>query len=192
MTARSRLLNAREASKFKVWSVTGAGRANNARVARLHSAHAGRRCVIMGNGPSLLKCDLKLLTAEVKIVSNANYLIWDDLPYIPEYLTTEDVLVAQDRGSELQSLQGVTRIFPYDLRRLLGDATEDKLYLNFPRHYSPFPQFSDDLGKVAYWGGTVSFLNLQLAISRLRSDCPDRLRPQVLGSKEHRRQRDHL
>ena len=117
----------------------------------------------MGNGPSLLKCDLNRLASDVTIVSNAHYLIWDQLTYTPTFLAVEDRLVAEDRADELQALVGITRIFPFDLRELLGPANETKLYLNFPRTYQPFPQFSHDLTKRAYWGGTVSFLNMQLA-----------------------------
>jgi hypothetical protein len=117
----------------------------------------------MGNGPSLLKCDLNRLSAEVTIVSNAHYLIWDQLTYIPTFLAVEDRLVAEDRADELRDLSGVTKIFPFDLRPLLGPADEATLYVNFPRDYRPFPRFSHDLAKQGYWGGTVSFLNLQLA-----------------------------
>jgi hypothetical protein len=117
----------------------------------------------MGNGPSLLKCDLNHLRSEVTIVSNAHYLIWDQLTYIPTFLSVEDRLVAEDRADQLQSLAGVTKIFPFDLRNLLGPAQANKLYINFTRNYASFPKFSDNLTKRAYWGGTVSFLMLQLA-----------------------------
>jgi hypothetical protein len=117
----------------------------------------------MGNGPSLLKCDLNRLGSEVTIVSNAHYLIWDQLTYVPSFLAVEDRLVAEDRAAELRSLTGITKIFPFDLRDVLGPAQEGMLYINFPRNYTPFPRFSHDLTKRGFWGGTVSFLNLQLA-----------------------------
>lgn len=117
----------------------------------------------MGNGPSLLKCDLDRLASEVTIVSNAHYLIWEKLSYVPTFLAVEDPLVAEDRADQLRALTGITRIFPFDLRHLLGESNQTKLYLNFPRSYQPFPQFSHDLARRAYWGGTVSFLNMQLA-----------------------------
>jgi hypothetical protein len=117
----------------------------------------------MGNGPSLLKCDLNRLGSEITIVSNAHYLIWDQLTYIPTFLAVEDQLVAEDRADELRDLAGITKIYPFDLRPILGPSGENTLYLNFPRDYRPFPKFSRDLSKRGYWGGTVSFLNLQLA-----------------------------
>lgn len=152
-----------EEAQFRVWSLTSAGRSNARSVRRLRGAHKGRRAFVMGNGPSLLKCDLNRLDSEVTIVSNAHYLIWDQLSYVPTFLTVEDRLVAEDRASELRDIHGTTRIFPFDLRPFLGPAASDKLYLNFPRSYRPFPRFSRDLARQAFWGGTVSYLNLQIA-----------------------------
>jgi hypothetical protein len=150
-------------ARFRAWAMTAEGRANARRLETLRGRYKERRCFIMGNGPSLLKCDLNRLGAEITIVSNAHYLIWDQLTYIPMFLTVEDRLVAEDRADQLQSLAGITKIFPFDLGDLLGSAQETKLYLNFPRNYRPFPKFSRDLTKRGYWGGTVSFLNIQLA-----------------------------
>ena len=117
----------------------------------------------MGNGPSLTKSDLHLLADEVTIVSNANYLMWDQLSYIPKFLLVEDRLVAEDRADELRALSGLTRIFPFDLKALLGPPASDQLYVNFQRQYPGGPKFSFEFDRVAFWGGTVSFLNLQLA-----------------------------
>jgi hypothetical protein len=117
----------------------------------------------MGNGPTLLTCDLNRLADEVTIVSNAHYLIWDQLRYVPMMLTVEDTLVAEDRGMEIRDLKGITKILPFDLRHLIGEAGTDVVYVRFDRLYRGFPKFSFDLQRVAYWGGTVSFFNLQLA-----------------------------
>lgn len=117
----------------------------------------------MGNGPSLLKCDLNRLASEITIVSNAHYLIWDQLEYTPTLLAVEDRLVAEDRAEELKALDEVTKVFPYDLRPLLGPSSDTTLFVNFLRSYRPFPKFSEDVEKRTYWGGTVSFLMLQLA-----------------------------
>ena len=116
----------------------------------------------MGNGPSLLKCDLSLLKDEVTICSNAHYLIWADMGYTPTYLTVEDRLVAEDRAEELFGLSGVTQIYPRDLLYCLK-KNENTLYINFVRDYQPFPKFTHNFEKIVYWGGTVSVLNLQLA-----------------------------
>lgn len=151
-------------AKYRDWTFrTDTGRANARSLANLKGAHAGERCFIMGNGPSLLKCDLDRLADEVTIVSNAHFLIWDDLSYTPKYITVEDQLVAEDRSTELADLQEITKIYPFDLKPTLGEASDRQLYVNFPRHYRDFPRFSSDARRRVFWGGTVSYMNLQLA-----------------------------
>ena len=115
--------------------MTEDGRANAQRLRELRGRYEGRRCFVMGNGPSLLQCDLNRLANEVTIVSNAHYLIWDQLTYIPTFLAVEDRLVAEDRAHELRALTEVTKIFPFDLRPLLGAADATTLYIDFPRDY---------------------------------------------------------
>lgn len=143
--------------------MTATGRRNVQRLKALKGRYAGERCIVMGNGPSLLEADLDAFADDVTIVSNAHFLIWDSLRYVPTFLSVEDPLVAEDRSRELAQLQHVTKIFAFDLRRFLPPPDERTLYVNFPRSYRGFPRFSHDVAKRAYWGGTVSFLNLQVA-----------------------------
>ena len=116
----------------------------------------------MGNGPSLTKVDLGLLKNEVTIASNANFLIWNEFGFTPDFLTVEDHLVAEDRCDELNSINYVVKVFPFDLSYCLKN-TGETIYVNFVRHYTPFPMFSAHFENIVYWGGTVSALNLQLA-----------------------------
>lgn len=145
-----------------LWSAGPEGRRSKRRLAELRGQFAGKRCFVMGNGPSLLKCDLELLRDEVTIGSNAQYLIWDEMGFVPTFLTVEDRLVAEDRADELRPLDQPTKIFPRDLLYCLRGSV-NTIFINFARDYRPFPKFSSDFERVVYWGGTVSMLNLQLA-----------------------------
>lgn len=149
--------------QFRAWSLTPQGRRNVRALRSLRGRYRAKRGIVMGNGPTLLKCDLNRFATDVTIVSNAHFLLWDSLSYRPTFLTVEDPLVAEDRARELTEIHDVTKIFPFDLRHLLPITDDSTLYVNFPRSYPNFPQFSHDLAKRAYWGGTVSVLNLQLA-----------------------------
>lgn len=151
-----------DALKGYIWSTSRRGRDNQRRLSALRREFVGRRCFVLGNGPSLLKCDLGALKGEVTICSNAQYLIWDKMGFVPTFLTVEDRLVAEDRAEELIALDGVVKIFPRDLTYCLRGA-ERAIFINFVRSYKPFPRFSHDFERVVYWGGTVSYLNLQLA-----------------------------
>jgi hypothetical protein len=135
---------------------------NARRLGFLRNKLSGKRCFIMGNGPSLLLCDLTLLKGETTIVSNANFLIWDKIGFKPTFLTVEDYLVAEDRAKELNSLSNITKVFPEDLMYCLKQDTET-IFINFNRKYNEFPKFSNNFEKEVFWGGTVSYLNIQLA-----------------------------
>lgn len=132
------------------------------RLAGLRGSLAGRRCWVLANGPSLLKVDVRRLKDEITIGSNALFLVYDKLGFAPTFLTVEDRLVAEDRGSTLGGLTTSTKIFPHDLAYCLG-ADDRTIYCNFLRAYPGVPRFSAEFEQVVYWGGTVSFLNLQLA-----------------------------
>jgi hypothetical protein len=144
------------------WSLSTEGKENKRKLSSLKDKYSGRRCFVIANGPSLLKCDLTLLKNEVTICSNAQYLIWDKMGFIPNFLTVEDRLVAEDRCSELNAIEQVTKIFPLDLAYCLKNVGET-IFINFVRDHKNFPRFSSNFDRVVYWGGTVSVLNLQLA-----------------------------
>lgn len=145
-----------------LWKINPYMIRNKLKLRKLKNIHKNSRCFILGNGPSLLKCDLKLLKDEITIVSNANYLIWESFGFTPNYITVEDHLVAEDRQAELNNLSKVTKIFPFDLSYCLLKKN-NVLYINFLRDYKSFPKFTEEFDKCVYWGGTVSYLNLQLA-----------------------------
>ena len=145
-----------------VWRQTREGRANQRALDALRGRYAGRRCFIMGGGPSLNRTDIRLLKDEVTIASNGIFLIFDAMGYQPTFVTVEDWLVAEDRAARLNDIRGSIKLFPHDLAYCLRQD-EETIYVNFVRQYDDFPRFSDDFAKIVYFGGTVSFLNLQLA-----------------------------
>jgi len=133
------------------------------RIQELRGRYAGRRCFVIGGGPSLAQTPLDLLTNEITIASNAIFLLFGESSFRPTFYTVEDQLVAEDRATAINQLRGMTKIFPADVLRFLKED-EDTIYVNFKRgEYDDFPKFSDRLDEVVYWGGTVTFMNLQLA-----------------------------
>lgn len=135
---------------------------NSRRLRTLQDCHRGRRGFVIGNGPSLRQVDLSKLRDDVTIASNGIFLLFGENDFRPDYYTVEDCLVAEDRAVEINRLAGITKVVPFDLRAYIrrDPAT---VYANFIREYPQFPRFSDDFAKCAYWGGTVTFFNLQLA-----------------------------
>jgi hypothetical protein len=128
----------------------------------LTDKYKGRRAFIIGNGPSLHGTDLRLLKDEITIGCNGLFLMFDGMGFLPTFYTVEDNLVAEDRADRINNIRGTTKIIPYDLRyRIKPDG--DTVYVNFVRRYAGFPRFSTCGESVIYWGGTVTYLNMQLA-----------------------------
>lgn len=136
---------------------------NIGKLKALKNCYDGRRIFIVGNGPSLNDTNIQLLKDEITIGCNGLFLLFDQMGFLPTYYTVEDVLVAEDRADIINKLRGTTKIFPRDLKYCLK-PDEDTIYLNFARPgYGGFPRFSGDIRRQIYWGGTVTFLNMQLA-----------------------------
>ena len=144
------------------WWRSAEGRKHRARLEGLRGLYRGRRCFVMGNGPSLKKVDFSLLRSEITIGSNAVYLIREEMGFQPTFLAVEDRLVAEDRANELNTLSGTTKVFPRDLAYCIS-ADNNTIFVNCLRAYKPFPQFANDFAQKVFWGGTVTFFNLQLA-----------------------------
>ena len=135
---------------------------NERRQAALKNREAGKRIFILANGPSLNQTDVDRLCEEVTIASNAIFLLFDKKRFRPTYYTIEDYLVAEDRRHEASCLKGCWKLFPEDVRKFIP-PDERTIYVNFLRQYEGFPKFTDDFRRRVYWGGTVTFMNMQLA-----------------------------
>jgi len=135
---------------------------NEKKLLSLKNIYQGRRGFIIGNGPSLNKIDLNLLKNEITIGCNGIFMLFNQMNYLPTFYTVEDTLVAEDRAETINKIRGTTKIFPYDLRYCLK-SDRDTIFINFLRIYPGFPKFSTNGEGLVYWGGTVTFMNMQLA-----------------------------
>lgn len=148
--------------KYTKWNLTPEGSQNSKIISDLADKHKGRRCFILGNGPSLRKTNIDLLTNEITIASNGIFLLFGEYSYRPTYYTIEDRVVAEDRAEQINSMKDSMKLVPYDLAYCIKNDSMTQ-YINFIRRYHPFPKFSEKFAEVSYWGGTVTFLNIQLA-----------------------------
>ena len=163
----SRILSlARDALTGLPYSVASVGlplTTNEAKLLALRDRHRGQRAFVIGGGPSLRQTDVRLLKDEITIGCNAIFLMFGEMGFMPTYYTVEDVLVAEDREDTINSIRGTTKILPRDLSYCLR-PDEDTIYINFVRDYNTRPfRFSSDFIRRVFWGGTVTYLNLQLA-----------------------------
>lgn len=125
-----------------------------------------KRIFIVGNGPSINNQNLNYLKNEFTICSNAFFLKYPDLTWKPTIYTVEDPLPAIDNYKFFNTDKDSLKVIPYDLKKTFNNP--NIIYINFSRFYlnpsdKNWPLFSNDISDVAYWGGTVSFLSIQIA-----------------------------
>lgn len=134
-------------------------------LAALRNVGRGKRCFIIGNGPSLNKVDVNKMAGEATFGVNGIFLNFEKMSFTPTYYVVEDALVAQDRAPQINQLRGMRKMFARAYRDLLL-PDEDTTYMNVIYDYSSyddFPEFSRNAAKCLWVGGTVTYLNLQLA-----------------------------
>lgn len=149
--------------RYASWRATTNGRQCQTALEQLRNCHAGRPCFIIGNGPSLKQTPIERLAGEVTIGCNGLFLLFERMGFKPTYYTVEDVLVAADRREEIRRLRGTTRLFPFDIRKIIG-GDQEALWVNFLRIHDAPQRFTEDFVREAFWGGTVTYFNMQLAV----------------------------
>ena len=66
---------------------------NERRLLEYRDRHKGERAFVIGNGPSLNRCDLKLLKKEVTFGVNSIFLNYENMGFHPTYYLVEDFLL---------------------------------------------------------------------------------------------------
>jgi len=119
-------------------------------------------CLIVANGPSLRNTNVAMLQNMFVIGLNSIFLH----PYItPHLIVCEDHLVGEDRSQELnnhvQSIKAIPGYLTYCV-----NPDDFTIVLNHrPRISFPIDiDFSADIDKITYTGGTVTYTALQLAV----------------------------
>jgi hypothetical protein len=139
--------------------------ANERRLYAYKDRHKNQRAFILGNGPSLNRCNLKLMKDEIIFGVNSIFLNFDKMGFYPNYYVVEDVFVAEDRATEINSYHGPVKFFGNYLKYCLDDNS-DTLWLNIRfryDNYPGFPYFSNNALRMVWTGGTVTYICLQLA-----------------------------
>ena len=122
--------------------------------------HAGERCFIIGNGPSLNKMDLHPLAGEITFSLNRGYLYYDRIGEPCTYLVSVNAYVMRQFAEEILALDN-TRFLAWGCRRLF--PIDDRIgFIAGPTRNDP-PRFSTDVTRDIWGGATVTYVAMQLA-----------------------------
>jgi len=137
---------------------------NDRKIAALKDTHLGRRCFIIGNGPSLKIKDLDRLRKEITFASNKIYLAFDQTTWRPTYYSVYDILVAENNKSNIDKLN-LYKIFGENIRPYFNKNSAIWLRgLKVPIVNDEYEcRFSTNSLEGGYGGWTVIYLQMQLA-----------------------------
>lgn len=93
--------------------------------------HRGRRCFIVGNGPSLRIEDLDRLQGELTFASNRIFLAFEQTEWRPSYYTMCDAVVGQENRAIVRALP-LKKIFAGSVRPYFS-KDPNALFVNMPR-----------------------------------------------------------
>src|SRR5690242_15309754 len=71
------------------------------RLRACQNQYAGKRCFVVGNGPSLKKTDFSLLENEITFATNRIYLAFDQLKWRPSYYVCSNDLIVEQCAKEI-------------------------------------------------------------------------------------------
>lgn len=122
-------------------------------------AHAGERCFIIGNGPSLRQTDMAKLKGEYTFGLNRIYLMFAELGFSTSFLVVINDLVIEQCAADLHRLE-MPKFITWRMRHLLMD---DPRTIFLDSDFTGDENFSGDAEKRLFEGFTVTYAALQLA-----------------------------
>ncbi len=142
---------------------------DTAGMAAFENKHAGERCVIIGNGPSLNDLELGRLRDENTIGVNGIFYA-DALNFPLTYYVVEDTSVMEENLEAIKNYKAGHKFFPTIYRKMYETDEENVTFFTMNRGFyakeSPnfcIPRFSTDASQRLFCGQSVTIINLQLA-----------------------------
>ena len=128
------------------------------RIRSYHNKYSGKRCFIVGNGPSLRKTDMKKLKNEFTFGMNRIFLMFPKLGFKTSFLVSVNDLVIEQSKDEFKKVD-IPTFISWRARRWL--EPRDNLYYLYTTYTGK--KFTKDVTKRMWEGATVTYSCLQLA-----------------------------
>lgn len=133
--------------------------------------YSGKRCFIIGNGPSLKAADLDKLKNEITFAANQIYKIFPQTDWRPTFYCVQDeeVLLGMDSEEFKSTVEAVQLSFVrmhscHKIRQKrihISNACYVPIFNDRTKPTSS--SFTKDASKYIYDGGTVTYMSMQLA-----------------------------
>lgn len=141
------------------WRLSPEGRRSRTALRALRNSATERRCVIIGNGPSLNLMDLSVLRDQPTFGLNRGHLLFPRIGGPTRYLVSVNRYVLEQSVDEMLAAP-CPKFFSWRHRRHVPAGRDDVIFLRTV----PEPGFSTDPVRHGLWeGGTVTYVAMQLA-----------------------------
>lgn len=137
------------------------------RLKSLQKIHAGSRCFIVGNGPSLTAADLNRLeqNGEISFAFNRIYHIFDQTTWRPTYYISQDEKMLAGSMSEVSALKAGQKFIPAEMRWYMDiDVPGAQTFHIVNRDIDDLPDFSDNIAREVINSKTVVYTAAQFAV----------------------------
>jgi hypothetical protein len=143
-------------------------RASQRQLAGFKDVYRGKRCFILGNGPSLKRTDLSRLRGEYTFGMNRIYLLFPELGFSTTFFVSVNDLVIEQCAEEILVLD-IPKFLSWRSRTVLGptlgasgsDLARQQLVFLHTTYTGP--KFAADSRGRLWEGATVTYVALQLA-----------------------------
>lgn len=131
---------------------------------------AGKRCFIIGNGPSLNPKDLDLIENEISFGANRIYNIYDKTKWRPTFYISVDMDIIRQELNTIKTLPQPIIFLNYDARKYFRDGLDRIIYLYLKGRFelvrNKFVQngVSSNVDKFSTKTQTVTCVSLELAM----------------------------
>jgi len=143
------------------WHTSSLSRLNKNRILRYRNVHAGERCFIVANGPSLKKTNLDLLNGEITFGMNRIYLYFSEISFRPTYYVAMNELILEQFSHEIKKLSA-PMFLNWNRRSFFCENKDERIsFLKSKMTIKDYFQY--DITAPTVIGGTVTFAALQIA-----------------------------
>lgn len=135
---------------------------------RLKGIHTGKRCFLIGNGPSLRASDLDVLdrSGELSFAFNRIYHIFDQTAWRPTYYISQDGKMLAGCADEVAQIPARMKFIPAELKWYEGISIPDTQLFHIVNRTveENIPDFSENIAKEVINSKTVVYTAVQFAV----------------------------
>ena len=131
----------------------------------LRNRYRGKRCFIMGNGPSLNRIDLSKLAEEYTFGVNKLYLLYDRIDWRPSFYTLLDWRMGPAVAPHVKKLSDSLKFIPTRFRGLFPEDDSTYWYTTRPVLDNLHDKFCTDMTEGIPSKGTILTTAIQIAFS---------------------------